>query len=906
MKKFSTLLLFFTCSVFVFSQVNVKTEERLLLKKPDKNFINSGKVNSVKRNNNTKNIIWSQDFEGESATWSIGHLSEDNNISWVVGDAEQAIQSAGFNYYYNNINLFQQNIFSSGKAAYIDVVGVDTDPNFGGPGHDLSKSYIQFDNIDLTTAEHPKIIFSQKFIKLNDVAAYVEWKTGEENYVWTRVEINQDAVNNNEYNNDVEILLTGAGGANDLSIRFLWDNIEVAVIGGMAYPLGYWWVIDNIEIRESDPYDLVMNDFRVSSFYVRDHYSTEAIGSIPDDTEGTQYNKYFHYSSYYGTYAKDVDQGDNNILMFHGIVKNTGIANVTPGLKVEIYKEGNESNLIWSKTKYKTNTIAPGITDTVDIWYMDEDVENYFNLNLCEIGSYVVKFEALILEGEDPTPENGINYSYFRVTQDTYSRDFAEIPNSGINMANYSSGYSFGGENGDQLGVNFMFFNETELHGIDYYLGSLTLPGTAIEFSVLQWDQNTHDWATKATQRVDIESFDMAGNWHSLDFDIPAQITATDGYVSEVMLVAKFYYNGGRIIEIGNDNIPNANYHSVSWKFSHQDEWVSFISGRNISPALRLRTRPLETSDLVCPRDINISMDTITPENSLICFSGVSHEGGVYSGTNVIDGCMQIFDLDYGQYPITYTLEEDVCTFKVRLLPTDGMLCPDIVIVNMDTITQSNNEICFTEVYPEGGTFSGTNITGNCMQVLGMENGVYPVTYTYSNRSNTSSRTFNVVLLFSDSVICPDDITIDPDTITQTNSTICFSNAYPENGTYSGTNVTDNCMTLSGLENGEYPITYTYNENSCTFNVKFGESHVPDLKDLGVNIYPNPTNGSLKIDNVKGTTIEITNSMGQILKLIRNADEFNVLDISNFSNGTYFIKIIFDGKVGIERVNLIK
>ncbi|MDR2010682.1 MAG: T9SS type A sorting domain-containing protein [Bacteroidales bacterium] len=744
MKKIFILFILLACSAFVFSQAFVKNSDQKRSMKADKDYVSYGKAIS-ERNNDSKNVIWSENFEGAIADWDFGHLDAANSINWTVGDAAQAVQSNGFTWVIDqpdrDLAWLQQVLFPWQKSAYIDVIGTSSDPTFGGSGQDLAKAYIQIDNIPLSDVSILKLIFSQRFRKLNNVAAYVEWKSSDATN-WTSVQVNADAADNDWISDDVEILLTGTAGVDNLSIRWIWNNVTMP---NQGFSLGYWWIIDNIQIVEADEYDITLEDFRVSSFYVRDYHGSDAIVTT---TGGVSYNKYFHYSSYYGTYAKDVDQGVNNILMFHGVVKNMGSSNVTPGIKIDIYAEDDEDNIIWTKTKYKTTTLAPGAIDTVDIWYIDENGENYFDLNLCEIGSYIVKFEAVIEEGEDITPDNGINYSYFKVTQDIFSRDYNDAPSSRIGPSNWSGG----GVDGDKMGVNFMFFNTTDLYGIDYYLSDNTEAGTAIVFSVLQWNYNTGQWVSLTSQRVDIESAEMAGKWHSLDFDIPIQITKEDVYISDVILSATFYYGGGKTLFVGNDNTHNANYHSTLWFFSNSVNWGGLTNSTNTSPSLRFRTSSLSEPTVVCPDNINIAMDTITTHNSTICFSG----------------------------------------------------------------------------------------------------------------------------------------------------------ATPVGGTYSGTSVYNNCMNLSELFNFEYTITYTYESESCTFKVRLNETYVPSLEDLGINIYPNPTNGDLRIDNIKGATVEILNTMGQVINKIENANEFNTVDISEFANGTYFVKIILDGKVGVERINLMK
>ena len=85
-----------------------------------------------------------------------------------------------------------------------------------------------------------------------------------------------------------------------------------------------------------------------------------------------------------------------------------------------------------------------------------------------------------------------------------------------------------------------------------------------------------------------------------------------------------------------------------------------------------------------------------------------------------------------------------------------------------------------------------------------------------------------------------------------------------------------------------------------------GTSSVGSIKEMDVNIFPNPTDGALHIENVRGATIEVLNVMGQLIERVDNADELNIIDMSGYSNGNYFVKIIKNNQVAVEKINLVK
>lgn len=61
-----------------------------------------------------------------------------------------------------------------------------------------------------------------------------------------------------------------------------------------------------------------------------------------------------------------------------------------------------------------------------------------------------------------------------------------------------------------------------------------------------------------------------------------------------------------------------------------------------------------------------------------------------------------------------------------------------------------------------------------------------------------------------------------------------------------------------------------------------------------LSLYPNPVSETLNISkksDIEIQSMEIYNALGQIVLAIPNAKELNVIDVSNFASGTYFVKI---------------
>ena len=58
-----------------------------------------------------------------------------------------------------------------------------------------------------------------------------------------------------------------------------------------------------------------------------------------------------------------------------------------------------------------------------------------------------------------------------------------------------------------------------------------------------------------------------------------------------------------------------------------------------------------------------------------------------------------------------------------------------------------------------------------------------------------------------------------------------------------------------------------------------------------IAVYPNPTNDIVTIANAEGKDIVIVNSLGQVVANIQNAAANQTIDVANFANGTYFVKV---------------
>ena len=85
------------------------------------------------------------------------------------------------------------------------------------------------------------------------------------------------------------------------------------------------------------------------------------------------------------------------------------------------------------------------------------------------------------------------------------------------------------------------------------------------------------------------------------------------------------------------------------------------------------------------------------------------------------------------------------------------------------------------------------------------------------------------------------------------------------------------------------------------FELRFATAAEENIAET-IAVYPNPTNSMVTIANAEGKDIVVINSLGQVVASIENAAANQTIDVTNFANGTYFVKV--DAEV--VKLNVVK
>jgi PKD repeat protein/photosystem II stability/assembly factor-like uncharacterized protein len=250
------------------------------------------------------------------------------------------------------------------------------------------------------------------------------------------------------------------------------------------------------------------------------------------------------------------------------------------------------------------------------------------------------------------------------------------------------------------------------------------------------------------------------------------------------------------------------------------------------------------------------------------------------------------------------------------LTVTDGLDCSvteTSFVINLnapDVIATSNNESCGGEC--DGGLQSlATGGTGSLVYTWdnGMGNSdilqmVCPGTYVISVTDQNSCEDRDTVTVIAGTPYPVANFVIS-DTIVGIGQTINYVNLSSGANQHAWSFGDGDSAFFSSTSHaydslGIYMVVLTSCKNNCC-DSDTGYVHVIDVSSVGedskndfVKIFPNPTDDLIYIQLLKGnfeTRIRIFDNNGRLLKNENTKDELTAIDISNFSNGIYFIEV---------------
>ena len=84
------------------------------------------------------------------------------------------------------------------------------------------------------------------------------------------------------------------------------------------------------------------------------------------------------------------------------------------------------------------------------------------------------------------------------------------------------------------------------------------------------------------------------------------------------------------------------------------------------------------------------------------------------------------------------------------------------------------------------------------------------------------------------------------------------------------------------------------NNGSIQNAVRSGEWTVSvpnEFEEADFSVYPNPANDFITIDAPGADRIEVINYMGQVIRVVENADRKTQINVKDFDAGIYFVRV---------------
>lgn len=350
------------------------------------------------------------------------------------------------------------------------------------------------------------------------------------------------------------------------------------------------------------------------------------------------------------------------------------------------------------------------------------------------------------------------------------------------------------------------------------FLGNST---TTANPRIQLWDQACGQWTADTNVAV-IEIFNNSVAWAGNDFALDnisfkQQLTATAAATEDTICLGSSTQLSGAVS-------------CGEGPFTFEWSPATGLSSTNSQTATATPTQTTTYTLTVIDGDSCIAKDSVT-----IVVTDVSVTFG--PTINICEGEIATLcpTITGGSGPYTYswsTGSTDSCisvspppymSYVYKLVVTDANGCKDsaeagVTVFPKPVLTFPSASYCEEDVMrilpaatPPGGTYSGTGVIGNTLDIS--TPGSYPVTYTYTDLYGCTASITTTFTVHPEPIV-----SLAPETYCAEPMMRILPAGSPAGGTYSGPGVIGNTLDISTP--GVYPVTYTYtNFHGCTGSV---------------------------------------------------------------------------------------
>ena len=272
-------------------------------------------------------------------------------------------------------------------------------------------------------------------------------------------------------------------------------------------------------------------------------------------------------------------------------------------------------------------------------------------------------------------------------------------------------------------------------------------------------------------------------------------------------------------------------------------------------------------------------------------------------------------ELEGDLIPTETTLEDNSNYYATQTV--DGCESTDRLAVAVTTFTvdspegEAEQELCKDATLEDLSTTSGDNILWYATEVGGepldittdvVDNSTYYASQTVDGCESEDRLSVEVSLIPNISVSVAGD---ENQILTADEADATYQWVDCDNGDAPISGATEQNFTPT--ESGNYAVEIT--KNGCTdvsgcTAVSLASTFNPSMGEK-LKVYPNPTNGIVSVElpsSFVGNTIEITNSLGQVLEARTIEVEFMSFDLKDVTNGIYFVKVYTESGMVTKKV----
>jgi hypothetical protein len=284
----------------------------------------------------------------------------------------------------------------------------------------------------------------------------------------------------------------------------------------------------------------------------------------------------------------------------------------------------------------------------------------------------------------------------------------------------------------------------------------------------------------------------------------------------------------------------------------------------------------------------------VSSSSSILCNGGnatvtINGTGGMapYTGEGVST-------VSAGTYTFTLT-DANGCSDGETIIVTEpSAISSSFSFTNPTTCNGTDGSI---DLFVTGGSPAYTyqwNSTAVTEDLSGIGSGAYEVTVT---DVNNCSITVNVLLNDPSATVVL--LSLPTTLVCQSAPAFTLTGESPAGGVFSGAGVSSGSFDPAAASIGANTILYTYVDiNGCVGVAS--DDIVVDLcttissvsEDEMVNVYPNPTSGLLNVETTTDdNTITVFDLVGNAVYSIKSTSLKTEIDMQNFANGIYFLKV---------------